>query len=387
MLFINTFKGVVSPSLSSPLKDCVFLQDLFIKKLLQDNSKVLRLFCTQELACGDEVTLHNSLALGNLRNSGGVLFNLLLFEEVNCEGGTDENVDSVLRLQTRCHLLVNHFLSNGRRRCIRIVEEELFGGRDCKSHGIVIIHSFSWITVVIAIVIAFSTRDSILEVVVFVFRLLLLLFVLLVFFGILFVFFLIFLLLLFIFITAAIIFLIFLLLFFVFLFVLASLLRILLLLLILRKNVSGEFMAHIHHLLRAACHALVIDAARFDFVFSFRQAAVRAQDKKFDVLVHQLLENCIGVGAVHNGTIAVRVVGCLTAELASKELVHFAGVAFQTQGHVRNVRDHCFDTISAAFNFPVDSRHPVAVLRIINRGSSRNVHHSTRATHVVCFVR
>ena len=63
-----------------------------------------------------------------------MLLDLLLFEEVSGESSTDEDMDSFLRLETRCHLLVGYFLGNGGRRCICIFKEELFccfNGKGC----------------------------------------------------------------------------------------------------------------------------------------------------------------------------------------------------------------------------------------------------------------
>ncbi len=78
------------------------------------------------------MTFHNIFALSDFGNGWCPGLDLFVLEEVGSEGGTDEDVDLVLRLQTRGHLLVDDFLRNSRGRCIRIFREELFRGLDGK---------------------------------------------------------------------------------------------------------------------------------------------------------------------------------------------------------------------------------------------------------------
>ena len=78
------------------------------------------------------MAFHDIFTLGDFGNGGCPGLDLLLFEEVGSKGGTDEDVDLVLRLQTRGHLLVDDFLRNGRGGCIWIFREELFRGFDGK---------------------------------------------------------------------------------------------------------------------------------------------------------------------------------------------------------------------------------------------------------------
>jgi hypothetical protein len=61
-----------------------------------------------------------------------ILLDLLVLEEIGGEGGTDKDVDPILRLEAGSHLLVGYFISNSRRGSIGIVREELLGSFDGK---------------------------------------------------------------------------------------------------------------------------------------------------------------------------------------------------------------------------------------------------------------
>lgn len=126
---------------------------------------------------------------------------------------------------------------------------------------------------------------------------------------------------------------IFLLLFLVLLFTL--LLRLGLCLLILRNDVGAQLMRHIDHLLRTTRGTFVKDNTGFDFVLRLWQAAVGTKDKAFDVFVHQLLQDNIGVMTIHNGPIGFGIVGSLRTQLATEKLGMYTEIrTIAERGHV-----------------------------------------------------
>ena len=78
------------------------------------------------------MAFHDVLPLGDLGNGGSMLLNLLVLVEVRSEGGTDEDVDLVLRLEAGGHLLVDNFLRNGRWGGVGVLGEELLGALNGK---------------------------------------------------------------------------------------------------------------------------------------------------------------------------------------------------------------------------------------------------------------
>mmetsp|Transcript_25365 Transcript_25365/g.53031 ORF Transcript_25365/g.53031 Transcript_25365/m.53031 type:complete len:201 (+) Transcript_25365:542-1144(+) len=200
------------------------------------------------------MTFHDILPLGDLGDGGSMRRHLLMLEEVRSEGSRDEDVNLILRLETRRHLFIDDLFGNGGGGGIRVFREEFLCGFDCHGHGILIINMLSRtvIVVVITVAISFVPIHGIFKVRLFLLRLLvlfLLLFLLLLVFG------LFLLLLLFLLIPIAVTVLLRLLL----VLLLTRLLRIGLHLLILRKNVGGKLMGHIHHFLVTTGRALVMD--------------------------------------------------------------------------------------------------------------------------------
>ena len=57
-----------------------------------------------------------------------MLLDLFVFEEIRSEGGTDEDVDLVVRLEAGRHLFVDNLFGDGRRRGGGVIEQELFRG-------------------------------------------------------------------------------------------------------------------------------------------------------------------------------------------------------------------------------------------------------------------
>ena len=86
------------------------------------------------------MAFHHRLSLGNFGNRSSMLLHLLLLDEVECEGCLDKDVNLVLRLEARCHLLVDNFFGNGRWRGVRVIEEELLKGSHCELHSVFIVN-------------------------------------------------------------------------------------------------------------------------------------------------------------------------------------------------------------------------------------------------------
>ena len=66
------------------------------------------------------MTFHNIFALSDFGNGWCPGLDLFVLEEVGSEGGTDEDVDLVLRLEAGGHLLVDDLLRDEGGGCIRI---------------------------------------------------------------------------------------------------------------------------------------------------------------------------------------------------------------------------------------------------------------------------
>lgn len=103
------------------------------------------------------------------------------------------------------------------------------------------------------------------------------------------------------------------------------------------------------------------------------QFAVGAQDEALDVPVHHSLKRVVRVGAVDDGSVRLLRVRCLGPQLATEEFVDFAGLAVQACRDGGNVGNGGLDSVAGTFDFPIDGRHPVTVLRIIDRCSAGDV--------------
>mmetsp|Transcript_3808 Transcript_3808/g.6918 ORF Transcript_3808/g.6918 Transcript_3808/m.6918 type:complete len:312 (+) Transcript_3808:381-1316(+) len=310
------------------------------------------------------MTLHDSLPLGDLGDGGSMLLNLLVLEEVGSKGGTDEDVNLVLRLEPRSHLLVDNFLRNGGGGGVRIFSKEFLGGLHGKRHGIRIIDVLGRTVVLIITtpVILFLSSDGIFKIRFFFLRLFILflvLFLLLLILGFLLLF-----LLLFLILTAIAVFLHLLL---VLVLLLTSLLGIGFCLLVLSKNVRAELMGHIHHIFVTTGSTLVPNNSRFDFVLRLRQTALGAKHESLNVLVHQILQRLVGMMTIYNRLVRLGIVTGLRPQLTSKELVHFPRITVQTESHISNVGNDSFATITTSFLFTKDSGHFIAVFGIIDR--------------------
>ena len=137
-------------------------------------------------------------------------------------------------------------------------------------------------------------------------------------------------------------------------------------------NVVAQFVRRVDHFIGSTGLAEVVHHPTSDLVHCFREAAMRAQNKLVHIHVDQLLQDSIGVCAVHNGTV-VGVGEGLSPELHPQELLHFGGLSVQTARHIRNVGEDCVDAIARSFNLTKQGRHLVAVLWVVNGGKTRNV--------------
>ena len=117
----------------------------------------------------------------------------------------------------------------------------------------------------------------------------------------------------------------------------------------------------------------MVDAAGLDLVVRLGEAALGTNDEDVDVLLDGLLQDLVGVGAVDDGPVGVGVVRRLGAELGAEELVHFARLAVEGQGDVRDVGDDGLDAVAAALDLAEDAGHLVAVLGIVDGGRPGDV--------------
>mmetsp|Transcript_4392 Transcript_4392/g.9835 ORF Transcript_4392/g.9835 Transcript_4392/m.9835 type:complete len:312 (+) Transcript_4392:412-1347(+) len=311
------------------------------------------------------MTLHNVLALGDLGNGGSMLLNLLLLVKVGSEDGLHKDVDLILRLEPRRHLLVDDLFGNGGGRSIGVVGEELLHGFNGEGHSVGIIHVLFSTTVVIIVI-----AVVVILLVIFILGLGFLILGLLLLLLVLGLLLLLFLLLFFIRVRAtSILFGFLLLLLFVFI-LLATLLCVLLGFLILGQDVSAQLVSHIHRILIPTRRTLVVNHPTLDLILRLRQPTIRTKHKQLNVLMHHLLQHLIRVRSVHHRTIRLGIVRRLSAQFASEEFVHLSGITVEREAHVGDVGNDGFDAISLAFDFPVDGWHFVAIFGIIYGGGS-----------------
>ena len=152
-------------------------------------------------------------------------------------------------------------------------------------------------------------------------------------------------------------------------------------LLILSQDVGAELVIHIDHLLGAARHALVVDAAGLDLVVSLWQSALRTKDEYVDVTLHGALQDRVGVRTVDDGPICVGVVGGLSSELAAEELVDLPRLSVKGEGYLGDVGNDGLDAVASALDLAVDAGHLVAILWIVHRRRAGNVDYRTLGWH------
>mmetsp|Transcript_24421 Transcript_24421/g.41663 ORF Transcript_24421/g.41663 Transcript_24421/m.41663 type:complete len:349 (+) Transcript_24421:386-1432(+) len=308
------------------------------------------------------MTFHHSLSLSDLGDGRCILRHLLGLEEISGEGGTDKDVDPILRLEAGSHLLVGHFVRNSGRSGIGIIGKELLGSFDGKGHGVIIIHMLH------IIVTQRDITDGIFQFAILILGLLLflLLFLLLVlgFLVLLFLF------LLFVAVTLI-------LLFVLLLIFLLILLGILLRLLILCQDVVSKLVTHIHHLLGTTRRTLVRNHPTLDLVVRFRQATIRADHKCFNVFVNRLLQDCIGMMSIDHCPIGFITVRSLCSQFSSKEFIDFSRITVQTQCQFRNVDNDSLTPIPTSFQFTNNFWHFVSVFGIVYWGCPTNINDLT----------
>mmetsp|Transcript_19777 Transcript_19777/g.56824 ORF Transcript_19777/g.56824 Transcript_19777/m.56824 type:complete len:422 (-) Transcript_19777:397-1662(-) len=370
--------GEVAAPLAGPLQHRIFLKGILLVQLLEQDGEELGLVLAKELGGTDEVTLHGSRSEGDLGDDVGPLLDLLLLEEVDGEDAAEQDVDLVVRLETGGHLLVDDDLGNVGGRGVGIVGEELLGTLDGELHGGVVVDLLAGGDgqLLDAVGSVRSVGSLIL--------LGLFLLVLLVLLG----------LLLLLSVIAAIVALALFLLLLVLLsvlptlgLVLLALVALLLLglgLLVLGQDVRAKLVVHVDHLLVAARHALVVDAAGLDLVVRLGQAALGTQDEDVDVLLDGVLQDLVVVRAVDDGPVGVGVVGRLGAELGAEKFVHLPRLAVEGQADLRDVGDDGLDAVTAALDLAEDAGHLVAVLGIVDGGRPGDVDDGSWRRHGCC---
>mmetsp|Transcript_9366 Transcript_9366/g.21792 ORF Transcript_9366/g.21792 Transcript_9366/m.21792 type:complete len:300 (-) Transcript_9366:223-1122(-) len=292
---------------------------------------------------------------------------LFVLEEVRSKSGADEDVNLVLGLETGGHLLVRDLFSNGGRGGVSVFFEKLLRCLHGEGHGIGVVQVFRSRLGTI------GTGIISLILVLFLLLLILRLFLLLLVLG--FLVLLLLLLVLILFVTVV--------LFLVLLLVLlALLLGVGFSFLVLSKDVGAEFVAHIDHFFGSTSGTLLINTSRLNFVFSLGKTAVGTEHERLDVLVHQVLQDLVGVVTIHNCTVRLGVVRRLRPQLAAKELIHLARIAVQRTTHVNNIGNDGLTPVATTLLFAKDECHFVAVFRIIYRSGAGYVHDSSWSTHL-----
>ena len=97
---------------------------ILIVELLDEDRKVLGLVDTEKLERSNELAFHDELAVGESDDDRSVLFDLILLEELRRNGSANENVNLVVRFESRGHLLVRDKLDNLVSRRIRILVQD-----------------------------------------------------------------------------------------------------------------------------------------------------------------------------------------------------------------------------------------------------------------------
>ena len=152
--------------------------------------------------------------------------------------------------------------------------------------------------------------------------------------------------------------------------------------LVLSKDVGTEFVAHIDHFLGSASGTLLEDATRLDLVVCLGKTAVGAEHEPLDILVHHVLQDPVGVVAIHNCAVRLEVVRRLRSQLAAKELVHLARFAMQRTTHFNNIGNYGLTPVATTLLLAKHECHFVAVFGIIYRSGAGDVHDSSWATHL-----
>ena len=81
------------------------------------------------------MTLHCNPFVCDLLNDRCKFFDFFVLEEMRSKGSTDKDLDLIMRLESRSHLLVRHNLSNCIHSSIWILNQELLGALNSEVCG------------------------------------------------------------------------------------------------------------------------------------------------------------------------------------------------------------------------------------------------------------
>mmetsp|Transcript_17153 Transcript_17153/g.35391 ORF Transcript_17153/g.35391 Transcript_17153/m.35391 type:complete len:229 (+) Transcript_17153:67-753(+) len=169
---VNGVESVLGSSIFGPFNDCFFLEDIFVIELLDHDREVLWLFRRQKLEGGNQMAFDDLVAVCKLRDDRSVLFNFLILEELRSDRGPHKNLNPVVSLERRSHLLVCNDINDVIDRSIWIPIEIVSSSFNSKNHGAIIINTsfgnnFVFVRIGSKVVFLFAFENSLKIVIIF----------------------------------------------------------------------------------------------------------------------------------------------------------------------------------------------------------------------------